>query len=51
MLIWGALLEAACAFIAGLVGHFTLAATGTPADQITDTNKKGGCQSPFVYCG
>jgi SP family sugar:H+ symporter-like MFS transporter len=30
------------AFIAGLTGHFTLAPTGTPADQITDTNKKGG---------
>ncbi|EKM84259.1 hypothetical protein AGABI1DRAFT_52117 [Agaricus bisporus var. burnettii JB137-S8] len=41
-LLWGALLEAACSIIAGLVGHFTLAPAGTPADQLTHRNKQGG---------
>ncbi|KAL7417901.1 general substrate transporter [Mrakia frigida] len=42
MLIWGAALEAACALIAGLTGHFTLAPTGTPADELTSGNRSGG---------
>jgi SP family sugar:H+ symporter-like MFS transporter len=41
-LLTGALLEGACALIAGLVGHFTLAPTGTPKDQLTMRNKRGG---------
>ncbi|KAF8913162.1 sugar transporter [Gymnopilus junonius] len=42
LLLTGALLEAACSLIAGLVGHFTLAPTGTPKDQLTLRNKQGG---------
>ncbi|KAI0065343.1 general substrate transporter [Artomyces pyxidatus] len=41
-LLTGALLEAACSIIAGLVGHFTLAPTGTPQAQLTKRNKRGG---------
>ncbi|KAH9835852.1 general substrate transporter [Rhodofomes roseus] len=41
-LMTGAALEAGCALIAGLVGHFLLAPTGTPTDQLTPTNKAGG---------
>ncbi|KAH9486467.1 Low-affinity glucose transporter [Psilocybe cubensis] len=41
-LLTGALLEAACALIAGLVGHFTLAPPGTPQDQLTTRNRRGG---------
>ncbi|KAJ2924765.1 hypothetical protein H1R20_g12329, partial [Candolleomyces eurysporus] len=41
-LLTGALLEAACAVIAGLVGHFTLAPAGTPTEQLTRRNKAGG---------
>ncbi|KXN85730.1 Hexose transporter 2 [Leucoagaricus sp. SymC.cos] len=41
-LLTGALLEAACSIIAGLVGHFTLAPQGTPVDQLTHRNKQGG---------
>ncbi|KAF9535704.1 general substrate transporter [Crepidotus variabilis] len=41
-LLTGALLEAACSLIAGLVGHFTLAPAGTPKDQLTNRNKQGG---------
>ncbi|KAI0931239.1 hypothetical protein AcW2_000166 [Taiwanofungus camphoratus] len=41
-LLLGALLEAACAIIAGLVGHFLLAPSGTPSDQLTPRNRQGG---------
>ncbi|KDR85500.1 hypothetical protein GALMADRAFT_218597 [Galerina marginata CBS 339.88] len=41
-LLTGALLEAACSIIAGLVGHFNLAPVGTPKDQLTKRNKQGG---------
>ncbi|EMD31107.1 hypothetical protein CERSUDRAFT_120076 [Gelatoporia subvermispora B] len=41
-LLTGALLEATCAIIAGLVGHFTLAPSGTPVSQLTPRNKAGG---------
>jgi len=41
-LLLGAVLEATCALIAGLVGHFLLAAPGTPPDQLTPRNKQGG---------
>ncbi|KAH9937389.1 general substrate transporter [Fomitopsis serialis] len=41
-LMTGALLEAACALIAALAGHFLLAPSGTPTDQLTSTNKTGG---------
>jgi len=41
-LLSGALLEGACALIAGLVGHFTLAPAGTPLDQLSHRNKAGG---------
>ncbi|KZT74921.1 general substrate transporter [Daedalea quercina L-15889] len=41
-LMTGAILEAVCALIAGLVGHFLLAPSGTPTDQLTSTNKMGG---------
>ncbi|KAF8346892.1 general substrate transporter [Amanita rubescens] len=40
-LLTGALLEAACSLI-GLSGHFTLAPSGTPKDQLTLRNKRGG---------
>ncbi|KAF8963897.1 general substrate transporter [Flammula alnicola] len=41
-LLTGALMEAACSLIAGLVGHFTLAPTGTPKNLLTKRNKQGG---------
>ncbi|KAJ3558801.1 hypothetical protein NM688_g710 [Phlebia brevispora] len=41
-LLIGSILEAICALIAGLVGHFTLAPTGTPANQLTTRNRRGG---------
>jgi len=41
-LLTGSVLEAICSLIAGLVGHFTLAPTGTPLDQLTPRNKQGG---------
>ncbi|KAN0100175.1 General substrate transporter [Tylopilus felleus] len=41
-LLTGALWEAACAIIAGLVGHFTLAPSGTPSGELTQRNKSGG---------
>ncbi|KAH0837886.1 general substrate transporter [Lanmaoa asiatica] len=41
-LLTGALWEAACAIIAGLVGHFTLAPTGTPSADLSQRNKNGG---------
>ncbi|TFK42071.1 general substrate transporter [Crucibulum laeve] len=41
-LLTGALLEAACSIIAGLVGHFTLAPVGTPKSQLTPRNRAGG---------
>ncbi|KAG6841720.1 hypothetical protein C0991_007606 [Blastosporella zonata] len=41
-LLTGALLEGACSLIAGLVGHYTLAPTGTPKELLTPRNKAGG---------
>ncbi|KAJ7045135.1 general substrate transporter [Mycena alexandri] len=41
-LLTGAVLQAACALIAGLVGHFTLAPTGTAKNLLTHRNKQGG---------
>ena len=41
-LLTGALWEAVCAIIAGLVGHYTLAPSGTPAADLTQRNKNGG---------
>jgi len=41
-LITGALIQAVCAIIAGLVGHYTLAATGTAQAQLTPRNISGG---------
>lgn len=41
-LIIGAIAEAPCELIAGLVGHFLLAPTGTPEDELTSTNKAAG---------
>jgi len=41
-LLSGALLQAGCAIIAGLVGHYTLAPTGTPKELLTSRNKAGG---------
>lgn len=41
-LLTGALLEAACSLIAGLVGHFTLAPAGTKKEFLTKRNKQGG---------
>ncbi|KAI0658309.1 general substrate transporter [Cubamyces menziesii] len=41
-LLTGSVMEAVCALIAGLVGHFTLAPAGTPADQLTKRNRQGG---------
>lgn len=38
----GAAFEAVCALIAGLAGHFLLAPSGTPVDQLTKTEKMGG---------
>ncbi|QRV92065.1 Sugar (and other) transporter [Ceratobasidium sp. AG-Ba] len=41
-LLLGAFLEGACSLIAGLVGHFTLAPTGTKKDLLTSRNRAGG---------
>ncbi|KAF7347254.1 Hexose transporter 2 [Mycena venus] len=41
-LLTGAVLQASCALIAGLVGHFTLAPTGTAKELLTHRNKQGG---------
>ncbi|KAK0199183.1 general substrate transporter [Armillaria mellea] len=41
-LLVGSVLEAICSLIAGLVGHFTLAPSGTPASLLTPRNKQGG---------
>ncbi|KAJ6479188.1 general substrate transporter [Mycena vitilis] len=41
-LLTGAVLQASFALIAGLVGHFTLAPTGTAKDLLTTRNKQGG---------
>ncbi|PCH34180.1 general substrate transporter [Wolfiporia cocos MD-104 SS10] len=41
-LLVGALLEATCAIIAGLVGHFLLAPSGTPSNMLTLRNRQGG---------
>jgi MFS family permease len=41
-LLIGALLEAVCALVAGLVGHFTLAPAGTATALLTAKNKRGG---------
>ncbi|KAJ7146401.1 general substrate transporter [Mycena epipterygia] len=41
-LLTGAVLQAACALIAGLVGHFTLAPVGTAKELLTPRNKQGG---------
>ncbi|KAI0801467.1 general substrate transporter [Fomes fomentarius] len=41
-LLTGAIMEATCAIIAGLVGHFTLAPKDTPADLLTKRNRQGG---------
>ncbi|OBZ68528.1 Hexose transporter 2 [Grifola frondosa] len=41
-LLTGAIMEATCALIAGLVGHYTLAPVGTPIDQLTPRNRSGG---------
>ncbi|KAI0317252.1 general substrate transporter [Amylostereum chailletii] len=41
-LLTGAVLEAACSLIAGLVGHYTLAPLGTPTSQLTAREKSGG---------
>jgi len=41
-LLTGALLEAGCSIIAGLVGHFTLAPVGTLKADLTKRNRAGG---------
>jgi len=41
-LLTGAILEAICAVIAALVGHFCLAPTGTPSNELTPRNRQGG---------
>lgn len=41
-LLVGSVLEAICSLIAGLVGHFTLAPSGTPTNLLTPRNKQGG---------
>jgi len=41
-LLTGAILQGSCALIAGLVGHYTLAPTGTAKDLLTQRNKSGG---------
>ncbi|KAJ7762317.1 general substrate transporter [Mycena maculata] len=41
-LLTGAIFQAICALIAGLVGHFTLAPTGTAQALLTQRNKSGG---------
>ncbi|KAN0100169.1 Sugar transporter domain containing protein [Tylopilus felleus] len=41
-LLLGAFGQAVCAFIVALVGHFRLAATGTPVSALTASNKAAG---------
>ncbi|KAF6765549.1 general substrate transporter [Ephemerocybe angulata] len=41
-LMVGALLEAGCSLVAGVVGHLTLAPTGTAKELLTKRNKSGG---------
>ncbi|GBE77322.1 Hexose transporter 2 [Sparassis crispa] len=41
-LLVGAALEAPCAIIAALVGHYMLASSGTPSDQLSARNRQGG---------
>lgn len=41
-LLTGSVLEAICSLIAGLVGHFTLPAPGTPDSALTVRNRRGG---------
>jgi len=41
-LLTGAVLQASCALIAGLAGHFTLAPPGTAKSLLTHRNKQGG---------
>ncbi|KAH7105247.1 general substrate transporter [Auriculariales sp. MPI-PUGE-AT-0066] len=41
-LLIGAAWEAICALIASLVGHFLMAASGTPDNELTARNKTGG---------
>ncbi|KAK7451798.1 hypothetical protein VKT23_012476 [Stygiomarasmius scandens] len=41
-LLTGSIMEAVCSIIAGLVGHFTLAPTGTDPSQLTPREKQGG---------
>jgi len=41
-LLIGAVWQAICALIVGLVGHFTLASNNTPVSQLTPTNLAGG---------
>ncbi|KAI5450929.1 hypothetical protein NCC49_002669 [Naganishia albida] len=42
MLLVGGVGEVICALIAGLCGHFLLAPSGTPEDQLTSSNIRGG---------
>ncbi|KAJ9108189.1 hypothetical protein QFC20_003552 [Naganishia adeliensis] len=42
MLLYGGVGEIICALIAGLCGHFLLAPAGTPEDQLTTSNIRGG---------
>ncbi|KAH6904945.1 sugar transporter [Coprinopsis sp. MPI-PUGE-AT-0042] len=42
LLMTGALMQAGCAIMAGLVGHFTLAPTNTPIENLTKSNIAGG---------
>ncbi|KAI0756097.1 general substrate transporter [Daedaleopsis nitida] len=41
-LLTGSVMEAICALIAGLVGHYTLAPTGTDPSLLTPRNRRGG---------
>jgi len=41
-LLIGAVAQAICALIVGLVGHYTLASANTPLDQLTPQNQAGG---------
>ncbi|KAF9558302.1 sugar transporter [Agrocybe pediades] len=41
-LLTGAILQAICALIAGVVGHTTLASAGARKDQLTARNRQGG---------
>ncbi|PFH49826.1 hypothetical protein AMATHDRAFT_75996 [Amanita thiersii Skay4041] len=47
LLLTGALLQAACSIIAGLVGHFTLAPANTAKELLTHRNKQGGESFPL----